>query len=357
VNILITGAAGFIGAHVANALCRTGHSVTGIDSFNNYYDPALKIDRLKYLNKVKEITRVSESYVQSDEFTNYRFKIMDICNERAVKDLFRHGDFDFVAHFAAQAGVRYSLENPDAYVNTNVSGFLNILEGCRHFGVKKLFFASSSSVYGDCINIPWSEDSETDRPLSIYAATKKSNELMAYSYSHLFRFHVAGLRLFTVYGPWGRPDMAPYIFTKSIYEAKRIRLFNNGNMYRDFTYIDDLVESVIRLMNSNHLNEYSVNPYYSIFNIGSRNPVSICDFLRSIEKHTGLTALIENHPIQPGDALTTFADTERLLLATGYAPSTKIDDGVRSFIQWFKEYYGYSVSRRSGIVWSENEKN
>ncbi len=331
-KILITGTAGFIGFHLANALLTEGHTVTGIDNINDYYDPQLKRDRLK--NAVKR----------------YDFHQMDLADREGILRLFKRGRFDYVVHLAAQAGVRYSLTNPQAYVDANITGFLNILEACRAYPVKHLVYASSSSVYGKNTEMPFSVSHNVDHPVSLYAASKKSNELMAHTYSHLFRVPATGLRFFTVYGPWGRPDMALFLFTKAILAGKPIQVFNEGQMMRDFTYVDDIVEGIRRVMlrpaapnalwTGNDPDPATSNVPHRTYNIGRGQPVRLLDFIAALEEVVGITAEKQMLPMQPGDVPATWADTEALERDTGYKPATSVQEGIRRFVEWYRGYYG-----------------
>ena len=332
--ILVTGAAGFIGFHVAQRLLSSGRDVVGLDSVNDYYDPALKRARLDVLTRQFNFT-----FVQSD-----------LADREATKSLFAQHRFPAIVHLAAQAGVRYSLENPHAYSDANIEGFLNVLEGCRHHGCGHLLFASSSSVYGANTKLPFSVQDSVDHPISLYAASKKANELMAHAYSHLYRIPATGLRFFTVYGPWGRPDMAMFIFAKAILEGKPIRLFNHGNMRRDFTYVDDVVEAIARLIDqppqgnpawsgSNPDPASSAAPW-KIYNIGNNRPEELMHVVALLEKEFGRPAIKEMLPMQPGDVPATYADIEDLARDVGFRPATSIEDGIARFSKWFREYHG-----------------
>jgi UDP-glucuronate 4-epimerase len=332
-SILVTGAAGFIGLHVAQLLLSAGREVVGVDNVNDYYDPKLKQARLEILMRQP----------------NFTFVKLDLADREATKTLFARHRFPTVIHLAAQAGVRYSLQNPQAYVDANIEGFLNVLEGCRHSDCKHLLFASSSSVYGANTKLPFSVQDNVDHPISLYAASKKANELMAHAYSHLYRIPASGLRFFTVYGPWYRPDMAMYIFAKAILEGKPIRLFNHGNMRRDFTYIDDVAEAVVRLIG----HPPQANPAWSgersdpatsaapwkIYNIGNNRPEELLHVVSLLEKEFGRTAIKEMLPMQPGDVPATYADIEDLAREIGFRPATTIEDGIRSFAKWFREFH------------------
>ena len=347
-KILVTGTAGFIGFHVANRLIKDGHNVVGTDSINAYYDARLKYDRLTYAGIASHEIQYNHP-IQSSKHDNYVFYQLRLEDKYRVEALFNKYQFDVVIHLAAQAGVRYSITNPDAYVDSNIVSFVNILEGCRHQQVAHLVFASSSSVYGLNEDVPFSTSQNTDHPISLYAASKKSNELMAHVYSHLFHIPCTGLRFFTVYGPWGRPDMALYIFTKAILENKPIQVFNNGNMMRDFTYIDDIVEGVINVMDlpPKENKEWKVesgdisssSAPYKIYNIGNNAPVKLTDFIKAIEKETGKKAILQMMPLQPGDVPSTYADLSDLIEDIGFKPNTSTAFGVKQFVEWYEGYY------------------
>lgn len=333
-KILITGVAGFIGMNVANRLLQTDNQVIGIDNLNNYYDINLKKARLQSLTNQQK---------------NFIFKEMDIVDISSMKKIFKIEKFDCVVNLAAQAGVRYSIENPKSYIDSNISGFLNILENCRHNNIKHLVFASSSSVYGINTKLPFSENDNTDHPLSLYGATKKSNELMAHAYSNLYSIPCTGLRFFTVYGPWGRPDMALFIFTKSILLNQPIQLFNNGNMSRDFTYIDDIVEGIVRVIykpptscenfnSDNPLSSISSSPY-KIFNIGNNNPSTLINYISALEEALGKSAIKEFLPMQLGDVHKTSSDTSKLEAWVDFIPKTSIRIGIKNFVNWYKNFY------------------
>ena len=325
---LVTGAAGFIGNFVAEKLCGQGNRVIGIDNLNNYYDPGLKLARL---NRIKHLD-------------GFSFVEMDIANRLGVAKLFNEQKFDRVIHLAAQAGVRYSIENPMAYIDSNIVGMATILEGCRDNEVDHLVYASSSSVYGANKKIPFSEDDRVDYPVSLYAATKKSNELMAHTYSHLYSLPTTGLRFFTVYGPWGRPDMAPYLFTDAIARNRSIKVFNNGKMQRDFTYIDDIVEGILRIQDvipkpsEADLASSESSPFYKLYNIGNNNPVELEQFITCIENALGKKALKNYMPMQDGDVVRTYADIKNLEKEIGFKPQTNLQDGINNFVDWFKNY-------------------
>ena len=335
-KILVTGAAGFIGFHLSGRLLARGDEVTGIDNLNAYYDVNLKLDRLKQLEGRK----------------NFKFIKLDLSGREGIERLFREERFDTVVNLAAQAGVRYSLVNPYSYIDSNISGFLNILEGCRHNSVKHLVLASSSSVYGANTKMPFSVHHNVDHPVSLYAATKKANELMAHTYSSLYNLPCTGLRFFTVYGPWGRPDMALFLFTKAILEGKPIDVFNYGKMRRDFTYIDDITEGVIRVIDKipgpdpdwsgdNPDPAASYAPY-KLYNIGNNNPVELMKFIEVLENCLGKKAEKNLVAIQPGDVPATYADADNLIRDVGFKPSTSIEEGISKFIRWYKEYYKIS---------------
>ncbi len=333
--ILITGVAGFIGFHLCRRLLNEGENIIGIDNLNNYYDQSLKLDRLKNLKNLKK--------------GSFIFKKISLENKDQLTEVFNKYKPKEVVHLAAQAGVRYSIINPDAYAFSNLVGFLNILENCRTNKIKHLVFASSSSVYGGNVNIPFSESQNVDHPISLYAATKKSNELLAHSYSHLYDIPSTGLRFFTVYGPWGRPDMALFLFTKAIIEQKPIKIFNEGNMIRDFTYIDDITESLIRVIkkppnNNSGFDKNKADPSeswgpYKIFNIGNSDPIPLMNFIDEIELSLNLKAEKIFMPMQPGDVKQTFADTNKLEKWINYKPNTTIKEGIKNFICWYKDYY------------------
>ncbi|WP_020164790.1 NAD-dependent epimerase [Methyloversatilis discipulorum] len=332
-KVLLTGAAGFIGMHVALRLLERGDEVVGLDNLNDYYDVRLKEARLARLTPA----------------AGFRLVKMAVEDREGMAKLFEAERFDRVVHLAAQAGVRYSLQNPNAYIDANIVGFMNVLEGCRHSAVKHLVYASSSSVYGGNTKMPFSEADSVDHPVSLYAATKKANELMAHTYSHLYDLPTTGLRFFTVYGPWGRPDMALFLFTKAMIEGRPIDVFNHGDMQRDFTYIDDIVEGVIRTLDrvaepdaafdGDHPHPGHSKAPFRVFNIGNQGPVPLMDFIRAIEKALGITAQKNLLPMQPGDVPATYADVSELTAWTGFSPSTAIDDGVARFVAWYRDYY------------------
>ncbi|MEA1887205.1 MAG: NAD-dependent epimerase [Bacteroidota bacterium] len=346
-RILITGTAGFIGFHLVSKLITKGHEVTGLDNINDYYDAKLKYDRLAETGIRKEEIQYN-NLVRSQKYPDYKFIKLGLEDKQSLDTLFRSSGFDYVVNLAAQAGVRYSIENPMAYVNSNIVGFANILEACRHNNIKHLVYASSSSVYGLNEKMPFSTEDNVDHPISLYAASKKSNELMAHTYSHLFALPTTGLRFFTVYGPWGRPDMALYIFTKAISEGRKIQINNRGNMQRDFTYIDDIVNSLSRIIDiiPKGNSEWSgMNPSpssspasYRVYNIGNNSPVKLMDFVEAIEKEMGVEAKKEYLPMQPGDVPSTWADVNSLIETINYRPHTPVNEGIKNFIKWYKEY-------------------
>lgn len=332
---LVTGAAGFVGFHMVKRLLDDGEAVVGVDNLNDYYDPCLKRDRLEQL----------------EGRDGFQFELLDLADRAGIEGLFAGARFDRVIHLAAQVGVRYSLENPHAYIDSNLIGFTNVIEGCRQAGVKHLVYASSSSVYGANTRIPFSTADNVDHPISLYAATKKANELIAHTYSHLYSLPTTGLRFFTVYGPWGRPDMALFLFTKAILEQRPLDVFNEGRMRRDFTYVDDIVEGILRVA----LQPPGVDPGWSgddprpdtsgvapyrVFNIGNNQPVELLDFITTIEDALGMQAEKNYMPMQPGDVLTTYADVEELASAVGFRPQTPLNEGIRQFVDWYLEYYG-----------------
>ena len=333
IKILVTGAAGFIGFHLCRRLLEAGNQVVGLDNLNDYYDVQLKLDRLE----------------QIKGHDHFHFYQIDLSDREAVSRLFSEQGFDRVVNLAAQAGVRYSLINPYSYAETNLMGFLNILEGCRHHRIKHLVFASSSSVYGANTRMPFSVHDNVDHPVSLYAATKKANELMAHTYASLFKLACTGLRFFTVYGPWGRPDMALFLFTRAILEGKPIEVFNYGKMQRDFTYIDDIIEGVLRILEKipepnpdwNGLQPDTASSYapYRLYNIGNNNPVELMYFIEVLERCLGEKALKNLMPIQPGDVPATYADVADLTKAVGFKPATSIEDGIQKFVDWYKDYY------------------
>jgi UDP-glucuronate 4-epimerase len=321
-KVLVTGAAGFIGMHCAARLLARGDTVLGIDNLSPYYSVELKHDRLRELQGKGD----------------FSFEKLDIADAQALEQVFARALPDAVLHLAAQAGVRYSLENPASYVQSNLVGFANLLEACRHRPPRHLVYASSSSVYGTNAKLPWSEGDNVDHPISLYAATKKANELMAHTYSHLYGLHATGLRYFTVYGPWGRPDMSPMLFARAIMEGKPIQVFNHGDMQRDFTYVDDVVESTLRVLDR----PAQGTPPHRVFNVGNHQPVRLLDYIAMLERALGRQALKELKPMQPGDVPATYADTRALEAAVGFAPATPLEEGLARFADWFRRYYRYS---------------
>lgn len=347
-KILVTGTAGFIGFHLAERLIARGDEVVGLDSVNDYYDVKVKYGRLERAGIATDAIEYDKR-VQSKRYENYRFIQLRLEDKAALDHLFAAEKFDAVCNLAAQAGVRYSLQNPQAYIDANIVGFLNILEACRHNGVQNLSYASSSSVYGLNESLPFATADNVDHPISLYAASKKSNELMAHTYSHLFGIRTTGLRFFTVYGPWGRPDMALFLFTKAALAGEPIKVFNNGDMLRDFTYIDDIVEGVVRVIDNpaSHDPEWSgvaPNPGsssapYKIYNIGNNNPVRLMDFIEAIEKALGRTIEKEFLPLQAGDVPKTYANVSDLVADLDYKPETPIQHGIDNFVTWYREFF------------------
>ncbi len=340
-KILVTGAAGFIGHAYTKKLLSAGHKVFGIDNLNDYYDTDLKEARLADIGAAE----------------NFEFQKLDMADRAAMEKFFVSWKPEIVVNLGAQAGVRYSLDNPQAYVDSNVQGFVNVLEGARHNDVEHLIFASSSSVYGANTTVPFSVSHNVDHPISLYAATKKANELMAHSYAHLYRLPCTGLRFFTVYGPWGRPDMAYFKFAKALYDGKSIDVYNNGDMKRDFTYIDDIVEAMLRLVDyvpcaSDQWDGAAPDPSisnapYRLYNIGNNNPEKLMDFIQYLEAETGIVAEKNFMDMQPGDVYATYADTDALEKEIGFKPSTSLQDGLHKFIEWYKDYYGIEGQRKA----------
>jgi UDP-glucuronate 4-epimerase len=329
---LVTGAAGFIGSKVSEELALLGHQVVGIDNLNDYYDPALKLARLN---------RINEALTPGNNTDRFRFIKLDLADRDGMAALFAQEQFQRVIHLGAQAGVRYSIDNPMAYVDSNLVGMMTILEGCRQHKVEHLVYASSSSVYGNQQKVPFSETDPVDTPISLYAATKKSNELMAHTYSHLYQLPTTGLRFFTVYGPWGRPDMAPWKFTKAILEGKAIDVYNHGKLQRDFTYIDDIVEGVLRIADqvpasANYPTQLASNPYYALYNIGNNQPVALEDFIAAIEDAAGVKAQKNYLPMQAGDVYQTYADVSKLATAVSFKPATDLKQGMQDFVAWYQ---------------------
>ncbi|RAR51149.1 NAD-dependent epimerase [Flavobacterium lacus] len=336
-KLLVTGAAGFIGYHLCEQYLAKGYNVVGLDNLNDYYDVTLKFGRLAQLGFDQTAIKPSELIVSSIHGNSCQFIQLSLEDKEGVDHLFATEQFDLVCNLAAQAGVRFSLEQPFQYVDSNITGFLSILESCRNHGVKKLIYASSSSVYGLNEKIPFSVYDHVDHPISLYAATKKANELMAHTYSHLFGIQTVGLRFFTVYGPWGRPDMAMFLFTDAILNDRPIQVFNGGNLSRDFTYIDDIVGGIVNITNGFEKN--TISKPYSLYNIGNSKPVKLLDFIEAIEEATGKKAIKEMLPMQPGDVERTWADVDDLIEDFDYTPNTPVDQGVKAFVAWYKEYY------------------
>jgi len=347
-KILVTGSAGFIGFHLANRLLEEGNNVVGLDIINDYYDVNLKFGRLE--SSGINIQKVGyNKLISSSKYSNYKFIKLNLIDQENLNLLFKTQKFDAVVNLAAQAGVRYSLENPSAYIDSNIIGFTNILEACRHFEISNLSFASSSSVYGLNKSYPFSTSDNVDHPISLYAASKKSNELMAHTYAHLFNIPCTGLRFFTVYGPWGRPDMALFLFTKAALENRSLKVFNNGNMLRDFTYIDDIVEGLLRVVkkpasidpkwSEEKPNPSSSSAPYKIYNIGNSSPVKLIEFIKAIENNLNLEIKKEFLPIQPGDVEATYADIADLFNDFNYKPSMSVQQGIDNFISWYREFY------------------
>jgi UDP-glucuronate 4-epimerase len=347
-TILVTGTAGFIGYHMAIRLLKEGYNVVGLDNINDYYDVELKYGRLSISGIMREEIQWNKP-TQSRKYNNYKFYRMRLEDRQQMENLFAENRFDYIVHLAAQAGVRYSLTNPHTYIDSNISGFLNILEGSRHHQPKHLLYASSSSVYGANAHIPFREKDNVDHPVSLYAATKKSNELMAHTYSHLFQIPTSGLRFFTVYGPWGRPDMALFLFTRAIMQGKPIEVFNKGEMMRDFTYIDDVIEGIFRLIKvpaspHAHFDPHNPDPStslapYRVYNIGNSGPVGLTEFIEAIETSLNQKAIKNLLPMQPGDVTRTWADTQKLNKTVDYKPNTPVQDGVEKFIRWYRDFY------------------
>ncbi len=339
-KILVTGSAGFIGFHLAKRLASEGHEVVGLDNLNNYYDVKLKLDRLQDAGIDAQKIAYNEPVI-STRYPNYTFVQLGIEDAANVERLFSKYHFDQVCHLAAQAGVRYSIKHPEAYIQSNIVGFFNVMESCRHHHIQHFVYASSSSVYGDSLEVPFKEDAITDAPISFYAATKKSNELMAHTYSHLYKMKSTGLRFFTVYGPWGRPDMAYSLFTKAILEGQPIRVFNEGKLSRDFTYIDDIIEGIWLILNNNHpssVANHQPSANHKIYNIGNSQPTSLMEFIEAIEDSLGMEAKKEYLPMQPGDVEATFADVSNLTGDFGYQPTTSVKDGIDKFVRWYLVY-------------------
>ncbi|WP_291076692.1 MULTISPECIES: NAD-dependent epimerase/dehydratase family protein [unclassified Empedobacter] len=334
-TVFITGVAGFIGYHLAEKLIEKNIKVVGIDSINDYYTIQLKYDRLKELGINQEFaSNFDQKVLSSKHEEKMIFYRMNLEDKESLAQLFKEYSFDAVVNMAAQAGVRYSIENPDAYGQSNLVGFLNILECCRNYNVKKLLYASSSSIYGNSSDVPFSTNQNVDHPISLYAATKKANELMAHAYSHLYDFQTIGLRFFTVYGPWGRPDMAMFLFTDAILNHQPLKVFNHGDLSRDFTYIDDIIQGIDKILEDKNTNEK-----YQLYNIGNSKPVQLMDFIKEVEHSTGEKAILEMYPMQAGDVNQTWADVQDLKDKFGYNPNYPVDKGVYNFVQWYRKYY------------------
>ncbi|WP_425421135.1 NAD-dependent epimerase [Phaeodactylibacter xiamenensis] len=357
-KILITGTAGFIGYHLANRLTQDGHEVVGIDSINNYYDVSLKMGRLQAAGFDKHKVAYKER-ITSKTQPNLHFIQLKLEDQNSLNQLFREENFDAVINLAAQAGVRYSLKNPNAYVQSNILGFTNILEACRYHNIQHLVYASSSSVYGMNRKVPFSTTDPVNHPVSLYAASKKTNELLAHTYSHLFGLPTTGLRFFTVYGPWGRPDMAYFLFTEAILKGEPIKVFNHGKMSRDFTYIDDIVEGIARVLQQPPAPDPNWDPAapaadrssapYRLYNIGNNAPVDLLSFIETLEDALGQTAEKDFLPMQPGDVEATYADASALIEATGHAPNTSLAKGIGAFVEWYMAYYGVQLRMKQSI--------
>ena len=347
-KILVTGTAGFIGFHLAQKLLQRGDTVIGLDNINDYYDVNLKYARLNELGIDKNELEENK-LISSKTYPNHKFIKANLENTQTINKLFETQKFDAVCNLAAQAGVRYSIENPHAYIQSNVVGFMNILEACRNYNVKNLSYASSSSVYGLNKSQPFKTSDHTDHPVSLYAATKKSNEMMAHTYSHLYNISTTGLRFFTVYGPYGRPDMAPMLFADAILNDRSIKVFNHGNMSRDFTYVDDIVDGIIKIIDnpakiSNNYDPNNPDPSmssapYRIYNIGNNSPVQLLDFIETLEETIGINAKKDFLPMQDGDVVSTYADVKDLMRDFGYKPETNLKEGIKHFVEWFKKFY------------------
>ena len=334
-KILVTGAAGFIGYHLVKTLIQDHHEVIGLDNINDYYITNLKFDRLKELGIYKDNAKDFLSLSNSNFFQNFKFIRMNLEDRENLPKLFKNQKFDVVCNLAAQAGVRYSIENPETYIDSNIVGFLNILECCRNHNIKKLVYASSSSVYGDNEKIPFEETNKTDKPISLYAASKKSNELMAHTYSHLFKLYTIGLRFFTVYGSWGRPDMAYYLFADAITKDKAIKVFNDGDLSRDFTHVDDIVIGVKSVL----LTDSSTKKLHELYNIGNNKPVVLTKFIETIEKYLGKKAIKKMLPMQDGDVKKTWASISKIMKDYNFQNTVSLDEGIKEFINWFKVYH------------------
>jgi len=340
-KILVTGTAGFIGFHLTRYLLDKGYEVVGIDNINDYYDSGLKYARLKECGIFNGLPFIFDKEFKSNVWKSYRFIRIALEDKDRVQQLFKEEEFDQVVHLAAQAGVRYSLKNPWAYIDSNIIGTMSILEACRHYPVKLLVYASSSSVYGNSPGAPFTTEQRVDYPISLYAATKKSNELMAYTYSHLYNIPTVGLRFFTVYGPWGRPDMAYFSFTGKILARETINVFNYGKLWRDFTYIDDIISGVVKILeNPNNIQKGLLAANFALYNIGNSSPVKLLDFINSLEAVLGKKAILNFIGMQPGDVISTHADVGLLESDIGFRPDTTLHDGLTKFVQWYRNYYG-----------------
>ena len=340
-KILVTGTAGFVGYHLAKRLLNNGHRVTGLDNINDYYNPLLKYARLKDCGIERDKPFIFGKKYSSAVWKNYHFFRIDLEDRERVLQIFKENKFDLVIHLAAQAGVRYSLENPWAYINSNIIGTMSILEACRHCPVERLLYASSSSVYGNSPDAPFSTDLNVDHPISVYAATKKSNELMAYTYSHLYQIPTIGLRFFTVYGPWGRPDMAYFSFTKKILKGESIDVYNHGELWRDFTYIDDIVSCILAIIDHKDDSDKKIlGDPYSLYNIGNSKPVKLTEFIKILESVLGREARLNLTEMQLGDVIQTHADVSLLKRDFGFEHETSLEEGLKRFVEWYFEYYG-----------------
>ncbi len=333
-KILVTGSLGFIGYNLVRKLITNNFDVIGIDNINSYYNVKMKYDKLPILG-INEVFIWPNKLFKSEKYNNFKFGKIDITDRYQIERLFNEEKFDIVVNLAAQAGVQYSIENPHSYIENNISGFINLIDASKIYDVSHFIYASSSSVYGNRDKVPFKEDDVVDKPISIYAASKKANELIAHAYSYLHKLKTTGLRFFTVYGPWGRPDMAPFIFTKNIFEGKEITVFNNGNLERDFTYIDDIVNGVFNVIAQKPKKEY----LYNVYNIGNSNPINLMDFIKTIENEIGKKAKINFQPLRKGDVYKTFASTQKLQQDFDYSPKTDIRIGIKNFIEWYREYF------------------
>ena len=333
-KILITGVLGFIGYHLTRNLIESGYEVIGIDNINSYYNVKMKYDKLPLMG-IEEVNLWPNMLFQSKAFQNFRYGKIDITDRFQIEELFRKEKFDIVVNLAAQAGVQYSIQNPHSYIENNITGFINLIDACKSNEVKHFIYASSSSVYGNRDKVPFVETDSVDKPISIYAASKKANELIAHTYSHLHNLKTTGLRFFTVYGPWGRPDMAPFIFTKNIFEGKEITVFNQGNLERDFTFVDDIVNGVADVISKKPKHDY----VYNIYNIGNSHPVNLMEFIGAIEKKLNKKAVMKFEPLRKGDVYKTFASVDKLHEDFGYVPQTGVAEGIGRFIDWYLDYY------------------